>query len=130
MGSGDTLYSVDLVTGNSSKAKSSMSGISLIEYEKSCPSDLTGIEKLTARSLTYRIFPNPFSSVTTIETEETLDNAGLTIYNCFGQAIDRLQNISGRTIKINRSNLPAGLYFVTLSHRDNILLIDKLVVSD
>lgn len=77
-----------------------------------------------------QIFPNPFSTQTTLRTTAQLKNATLTVYNCFGQAVSQIKNISGQTVTLSRENLVSGLNFIRLTENNKTLAVDKLVVSD
>ena len=79
---------------------------------------------------TISIFPNPFSSSTTIQAENFLHNATLTLDNCLGQTVSQMQNISGQTFVFSRNNLPGGLYFARLKQHDQINWIFKLLIVD
>ena len=64
------------------------------------------------------IQPNPFSTKTFIG----FDNPDNEIYtfrmiDINGKLIKKMDNIRGDFIELNRSNLPAGIYFVELSGR-------------
>lgn len=76
------------------------------------------------------IFPNPFSTQTTLQSNILFHNATLTVYNCFGQTVAQIKNISGQTIVLNRNNLASGLYFVRLTENNKTLAVDKLVITD
>ncbi len=76
------------------------------------------------------IFPNPFSLQTTLQIDFPLQNATLTVSNCFGQAVMQLKNISGQTITFSRDNLASGLYFVRLTEKNKTIAVDKLVITD
>jgi hypothetical protein len=78
----------------------------------------------------FSIFPNPCNSSTTIKTKVNLNNATITIYNAFGQALKQVKNISGHTISLYRENLPSGLYFIGLTEENKIILFDKLIISN
>lgn len=90
-------------------------------------SDINGPSRNSIRT---SIYPNPFSCLTTVKTNQHLVNASLTIYNSLGQQVKQINNISGQTLTLNRDNLPAGLYYIHLSEEGKILLTDKLVVND
>jgi len=75
--------------------------------------------------------PNPFSIQTTLQTDNPLHNATLTVDNCFGQTVAQIKNINGQTITLlHRDNLPGGLYFIRLTEENKIIAIDKLVITD
>ena len=80
-------------------------------------------------SFSFTIFPNPFSAETTLQTNNLLKNATLTVYNCFGQTVAQIKNISGQTVTLSRDNLASGLYFLRLTEENNIYT-DKLVITD
>jgi PKD repeat protein len=75
------------------------------------------------------ISPNPFSVQTTLQTDNLLHNATLTVYNCFGQTVAQIKNINGQTVTFSRDNLVSGLYFVRLTE-DNKIFTDKLIITD
>jgi hypothetical protein len=75
------------------------------------------------------IFPNPFSSQTTLKTGKPLNNATLTVVDCSGQTVKQLHGISGQTFTLSRDDLPAGLYFVRLTE-ENTTYTNKLIVTD
>lgn len=87
-------------------------------------------ESLSMNADNWRIYPNPFSSQTTFETDNFLHNATLTLHNSFGQTVKEIQNISGQTVTLLRENLPSGLYFVRLTEENKTVLAAKLVVVD
>ncbi|MBI3502443.1 MAG: SBBP repeat-containing protein [Bacteroidetes bacterium] len=76
------------------------------------------------------IFPNPFSTQTTLQTDNLLHNATLTVDNCFGQTVAQIKNLRGQTITFNRDNLASGLYFVRLTEENKTISVDKLVITE
>lgn len=76
------------------------------------------------------IFPNPFSTQTTFQTEQYLTNASLTIWNSIGHTVRQISNLTGQTIPFHRGNLPSGLYFVLLTEDNKTIGVDKLVIID
>ena len=79
---------------------------------------------------TTNIFPNPFSTQTTLKTDNLLKNATLTVYNLYGQTVKEIKNILRQTVIISRDNLASGLYFVRLTENNKTLAVDKLVITD
>lgn len=76
------------------------------------------------------IFPNPFSTQTTLYSDNLLKNATLTVYNSFGRQVTQSVIPSGaRNLTIYRNNLPSGLYFIRLTE-ENKIYTDKLVITD
>jgi len=77
-----------------------------------------------------RVFPNPFSIQTTLQTDLILKDAALIVYNSFGQQVKQIKNISGQTITFHRDNLANGMYFIRLIQNDKILFTDKVVITN
>jgi len=90
---------------------------------------LTEITKRKAKGKLL-ISPNPFTFQTTLQTDNYLQNATLTLYNSLGQQVRQEPNISGRTFNLKRENLPMGLYFLQLSQDNKSITTDKLVISN
>jgi len=76
------------------------------------------------------VFPNPFTSQTTLQTDNLLYNATLTVYNSFGQTVREIKNIVGETVTLFRDNLPGGLYFIRLTQDNKVITTEKLVITD
>jgi len=90
---------------------------------------LTDINKIEERE-NLGVFPNPFSTQVNIQTCKDFKNATLTVYNSFGQRIKQIENISGKSITLNRDNLPCGLYILRLTQDNKIFTTDKLIITD
>ncbi|MBI3500233.1 MAG: T9SS type A sorting domain-containing protein [Bacteroidetes bacterium] len=76
---------------------------------------LTGTNQIENYKLQLFIYPNPFNSSTTLQTNYNFKDATLTVYNSFGQTVAQIKNINGQTITFNRDNLPSGIYFLRLT---------------
>lgn len=76
------------------------------------------------------IFPNPFSTNTTIQSDKFLKNASLIVYNSIGHLVKRIDKISGQTFIFYRENLPNGLYFIHIKQDNKIIATNKLVITD
>ena len=88
-----------------------------------------GLKEISEENL-ISIFPNPFSTMATLQTEKKLKGALLTIFNSHGKQVNRIKNINGQTITITRDNLAAGLYFLRLSQGSKIIATEKLIITD
>jgi len=76
----------------------------------------------------FSIYPNPASTIITIETPITPDNnTFMTIFNINGQALLSRQ-INDPIINVDVSGLPQGIYFVKVSD-DRTVMVWKFVVQ-
>jgi hypothetical protein len=78
----------------------------------------------------FSIFPNPFSTATTLQTIGNLKNATLTIYNSLGSKVKQVKNITGQTVYLLRENFQSGLYFIQLTDENKIIAVEKLIIID
>lgn len=78
---------------------------------------------------TTSVHPNPFREQTTLQVDHALDNATLTIFNCFGQPVQTVPNINGNYVTISRQSLASGLYTAYISDADTNLIV-QLVITD
>ncbi len=88
------------------------------------------VENLNSNESVVSVFPNPFSTQTTLQTDNHFKNANLTVYNSYGQQVKQIKNISGQTLTLNRDNLTSGLYFLRLTQDNKIISTEKLVITD
>lgn len=84
----------------------------------------------TANSNELSIYPNPFSTQTSLVFSNALTNATFIVYNSFGQQIKQIQNISGDTFTFYRNDIISGLYFIQIVQDDKLIAIKKLVITE
>ena len=109
----------------------SLSMSSKISYRQSqAIGCFTGIINSNFYPNSFKVFPNPFSTQTTLQTDILLHNATFTVYNCFGQTVREITNISGNTATFFRDNLPSGLYFIRLTQDNKQIETKKLIITD
>jgi dienelactone hydrolase len=90
----------------------------------------TGITNTNFYKYLFGVFPNPFSTQTTLQTDIALDKATLTVYNCYGKIVREITNISGNTVTLNRDNLRNGLYFIRLVQDNKQIGTQKIIITD
>lgn len=88
-----------------------------------------GVREITKERI-LNVFPNPFSTKTTLQLDKPLTNAVFTLEDVYGQTVKEIKNISEQTITFNRDNLPSGIYFIRLTQDSEIIAIIKIVISD
>ncbi len=91
---------------------------------------VTGLAESTIASNTVSVYPNPTSSDFILKSNDHFVNARLSVYNACGQEVKQIKNISGQEIKLQRDNLPKGIYFIRLEQDNNIFTTDKLIIAD
>lgn len=79
---------------------------------------------------TFSIYPNPFSSRTTIQSSELFNDATLNIYNIYGQLMQQIENINGNTFTLENTNLSNGMYYLQMSEANKIVYTGKLIVKE
>jgi len=93
------------------------------------PADCTmGLEEYTKQH--FRFSPNPFSNELTLQSDEELRNTTLTVRNSLGQVIRGPITLSGQSVKMNREDLKAGIYFFKLSKNDTPIHTEKIIITD
>ncbi len=76
------------------------------------------------------VFPNPFSQQTTMLSNNYMSDVSVTVVNSTGIVVRELSNISGHTITFNREQLPQGLYFVRVTNGNQLIAVERMVISD
>jgi len=77
----------------------------------------------------YMIFPNPFTSETTIKFKNPgMDNFTLKISNITGQIVRIYTNIKTDRITVKRNDLPAGIYTFKLTGNNGISHKGKMII--
>ena len=75
--------------------------------------------------------PNPFNSETTVTIQNTngkIQNSKLILYDVYGREVINLP-ISSSTIKLERGNLPSGIYFYKIMG-DNISGVSGKIIVE
>lgn len=78
----------------------------------------------------YRLYPNPFGSVTELHTERNMQAASLHIYNLYGQEVKVVNDITGNSIIIYRYNLPNGIYFLHITDNGKTITGERMTIMD
>lgn len=96
------------------------------QFILSCNTDISEIDK--NESIT--ILPNPFfdKTIVQINSIENFKSALICIYDIFGRIMQNIKTTHNK-IEISRNNLPAGIYFFTVSFNNNIFK-QKIVITD
>lgn len=88
-----------------------------------------GIEEFNNNQSLFSIFPNPVTTdYLTIILETELKNAFVSIFNVSGELVKKLP-IYSEELKINRTDLKAGLYFISIENKDQLLSTKKIILQ-
>ncbi|MBI1835919.1 MAG: T9SS type A sorting domain-containing protein [Flavobacteriia bacterium] len=112
------------ISGNTIYASIYMGGI-----WKRALSEIAGITELGIQ-YQLNVYPNPMSSVTTLNTNIPLQNATLKIENYLGQTVRILKNLQGQIITLHRENLQTGLYVMRLVENNKMIATRKIIITD
>jgi hypothetical protein len=74
------------------------------------------------------IFPNPFVTETQIQMEREVNNVMIEIFNMSGNRLTSIPWDNGKSIIINRGNLPSGNYFMRVTERDQVIGEGMLII--
>ncbi len=89
-----------------------------------------GIETTIKSKNALFIYPDPFSSETTLETDKLFNNVILSVYNMQGQLVKQIKNINGHAVTLHRDNLTTGIYYLQLIQDNEIYDIEKFLITD
>jgi hypothetical protein len=91
---------------------------------------IVGINE-TENSISSIVFyPNPFSEFATLTLQANNFFEGtIEIRNIFGVSVSPPKHFSGNTIQFQRNNLPAGIYFYTITTKANQILNGKFIID-
>ncbi len=89
----------------------------------------TDINKQVESVNSISIFPNPFSSFTTIQFDSPLINGELNVFNVQGQLVKTIRNISGNQIQLFRDDLKNGIYFIRVIQNNTLIVTNKIIID-
>lgn len=76
-----------------------------------CSDTINGIEETSSND--FQIYPNPVTSIATIEYQTTHSGKStVTVENCLGQIIQSKEIINNKKQNIDMSNCASGMYFI------------------
>jgi len=74
------------------------------------------------------VFPNPFTSQTTIVFNKEIKNASLKIFDVVGNEVRNI-NFSGSQILIEKEDLNKGIYFINVISENEVIANEKIVIQ-
>ena len=82
----------------------------------------------TKEAISISFYPNPFASETVLSSDKMMKNATLDIRNCIGQTVRCVDHVFGQSVQIERGNLSAGCYFVSVIENGQKIARKKMIV--
>ncbi len=76
------------------------------------------------------VSPNPFTTSTTVTGSVVFHNACLTLYDSKGEIVFTEKGLSGKSFELKRNGLSPGIYFLTLTGKNNKRLSAKVFVGN
>lgn len=89
-------------------------------------STAAGINSIKAKEL--RCYPNPFNDYTIIQTDKIAFPFDLQVTDLAGKVWHTLKNISRKEVRVDRRDLPAGIYILQLRDKDMMVFNSKITV--
>lgn len=108
---------------------SAIASNSVLIEDYACNLSSTSMEQLNIYSTTL-ISPNPFYEQSVIEANKYLIDATFTLHNSLGQKIKQIDNIFGHKVTLYRDNLPSGIYYLRITIANEVLSINKFLISE
>ena len=76
----------------------------------------------------FQIFPNPFTTQTTVDLNTDYKNATLKIIDVLGKEL-RSTNFSGKQVVLEREELKAGMYFIQIISENKLIATNKIIIN-
>lgn len=90
--------------------------------------DCLGLKKLESNS--FGIYPNPFSDYAIIEFNQHLSkDHQIVVYDILGHKVWQKMGVTGNQIKLTKTELATGVYYLSLMENGRILQTSKLIVE-
>jgi uncharacterized delta-60 repeat protein len=87
----------------------------------------SGVSSIRGLTL-MKVYPNPFSTQTTLSFGRHLANAEVVILNALGQVVASYNNIHGNSYSIPRERLSEGLYQVVVIQNDQRMMSAPIII--
>ncbi len=92
---------------------------------------ITDNPTLNSKKIQTKIYPNPFSSVATIEIEGYNSTKAITfyLYDAMGRQVSQIKSNSNQ-FQLQRNQLVQGLYYYRIEGDDKVIDSGKIIVTD
>jgi len=86
-----------------------------------------GIDKKSQKKNEVNVYPNPFTTSTTIQSDHQISS--YRIYSINAQLVRQETDLSSNTITIERGDLPSGMYFIEVHSKEGVLASEKVIIQ-
>lgn len=93
-----------------------------------CPIIGLGLEKLNIEYNTS-IYPNPFSTTTTVKTSIELTDATFTVFGTNGRILKVVRNINGSDFVFDNNELQSGMYYGVITQNNQFISQTKMIIQ-
>lgn len=83
-----------------------------------------------ASLLNMLVIPNPSNTQAVLKFATPLNNAVILLRNSLGQTMRSIEFVSGKTYTIDRTNMPAGMYFIQVFENAGFVAGTSLIFQD
>ncbi len=70
------------------------------------------INREVTQHLEVAVYPNPFEGIVNIQLAYSMSAVNLSVFDCLGREVHRVQSLSGERFEMNLYHQPDGFYFV------------------
>ena len=104
--------------------------VTSVDGFNTCIVAFTGIDELANGGVELSIFPNPMSEFATVKIENKFNaKISVQLVDPSGKNVRDFGSVNTNSVRINRNNLSAGIYFVQVKDKERILTREKLIVQ-
>jgi len=122
-----SIYNSELYAGGSFVKAAGINAKHIARLDTTAVISHAGIAEYS--TITSSVYPNPFSTSTTIYFDKELHKATLILYDVLGNEIRNIP-FSGKEITIKRENLDKGIYFIKIDSDFQTIFTRKVIVVD
>ena len=98
-------------------------------YEYGSLKSVTGIENIVEpENIHFSIYPNPSTGLVNINLEKDIDGLNISILNSYGQIVKSLDVQESKTISMDLTDLPVGIYFIRFKNKTGVLGTHKISI--
>lgn len=115
-----------ITTGGGAIASSTIVGCGCFSDTTFCSAFLS-LNELSINN-TVAVYPNPFTTYTTIELNKKYEKGIIKVIDVFGREVEIIPFV-GNKIEFERDELKAGIYFIQIISEHSIVACEKIIIQ-